>query len=840
PKLAPSISVPPTTPDIEQSPARQLPSNSTSPQLANTLAPPADGSPIPQANTMFPSPAPSEETNVMRPDTNNTDGASRVAGPVTVLESPREAQPAYSFPTAPQQSVVKPDHFTRQDCLVAIQTFYSRNSIREGSTDQQRMDVLKEAVGLLDWPYMTLHQYYCLASLDRQYIPSNLLALSSWNQGMAVITEVLDTNNNLSPVVLRWFANFPMTLLELRSRWPRQFEEQMKGFERFVESSKFFTPLKQICQQRRYPPLVGELESYLGIESRVFQKIVFTAIRRSFWSRRDLISPSEYEVDKVFTTHQDYYYQRKKELPPQAALLYAEQFTKRDYQQFGERFKQLYIAHEQWTRQRSSHPPPRAPGSVMSLPTLPSQPEAAPTKSMAQAQAPVHYPQSIDVPSGQHIRSQQTNSPTTPSFAAHARKPDGTVVLDALANASGLRGGGHQPAHPAVLRSVQPIPSTPHLAQPNPSASRAIPPNPSASRTVQQNPSAIRTVQPRCSARQQKGYFLPDSGWSQPQPTEPNPSMSALHQVHLRSPLLRGQEGISKLYQYFKSFALAPRRLDGAAAAVVKWTFEISEEAMKTIPIDIPGSWGEPNTRVLNVDSEVYRLRCAKWSSPGVPDEQTWAVTGTSWVSCGFFSLNGSSLIPRRKLHNGKDLPIDITPLLKAGTNTLEMTILQRDEDESYLKYFMAIEVIGMKRHEDIRHDCLTMNYIPATETVAAIKKRLNHADTDDEIAIVQSSLSIQLFDPFSASRMCDIPVRGKYCLHYDCFDLETFLNTRKRKGDVSVADHWRCPICKGDARPHRLVVDGFLEEVGGKLAEQGLSNTRAIVVDADGAWKPK
>jgi hypothetical protein len=104
----------------------------------------------------------------------------------------------------------------------------------------------------------------------------------------------------------------------------------------------------------------------------------------------------------------------------------------------------------------------------------------------------------------------------------------------------------------------------------------------------------------------------------------------------------------------------------------------------------------------------------------------------------------------------------------------------------------------------------------------------------------VESNLTINLFDPFSASKICDIPVRSKACLHNDCFDLDTFLDTRRRKGDVSVPDGWRCPICNADARPNHLIVDGFLEEVKKQLDAQNLSNTRAIIVQQDGSWIPK
>jgi hypothetical protein len=119
------------------------------------------------------------------------------------------------------------------------------------------------------------------------------------------------------------------------------------------------------------------------------------------------------------------------------------------------------------------------------------------------------------------------------------------------------------------------------------------------------------------------------------------------------------------------------------------------------------------------------------------------------------------------------------------------------------------------------------------------IKSKLAAHD-DDEITVVESTLTLGMFDPFSQARMCDIPVRSKACPHNDCFDLETFLNTRPRKGDASVADQWKCPICKSDARPHMLLVDGFMEDVRKQLVSRGLARTRHILVRQDGSWQPK
>ncbi|KAK8162646.1 hypothetical protein BKA80DRAFT_273268 [Phyllosticta citrichinensis] len=98
------------------------------------------------------------------------------------------------------------------------------------------------------------------------------------------------------------------------------------------------------------------------------------------------------------------------------------------------------------------------------------------------------------------------------------------------------------------------------------------------------------------------------------------------------------------------------------------------------------------------------------------------------------------------------------------------------------------------------------------------------------------SRITINLVDPQSASRICEVPVRSIACHHRDCFDLATFLASRP--GIVTGVDEWRCPICRADARPAHLIVDGFLTDVRRQLELRGeLDTAKAIIVEADGSW---
>jgi hypothetical protein len=125
----------------------------------------------------------------------------------------------------------------------------------------------------------------------------------------------------------------------------------------------------------------------------------------------------------------------------------------------------------------------------------------------------------------------------------------------------------------------------------------------------------------------------------------------------------------------------------------------------------------------------------------------------------------------------------------------------------------------------------------------------LQPSDSDD-IIINDETLTISLADPFSATRFTD-PVRGSQCKHLECFDLETWLQTRPPKperigggpeqkgGEPSMVDVWRCPICSLDARPVSLWIDEYFAGVRRSLVSNGDMRTKTISVTANGQWVP-
>ncbi|KAG9803997.1 hypothetical protein KCU77_g22973, partial [Aureobasidium melanogenum] len=238
----------------------------------------------------------------------------------------------------------------------------------------------------------------------------------------------------------------------------------------------------------------------------------------------------------------------------------------------------------------------------------------------------------------------------------------------------------------------------------------------------------------------------------------------------------------------------------------------------------------------------MLRLRCCEVApSQPLPTENKWVLLDGSWPVQAYFAIDKIPLEPRRKLHHGKYLPIDITHCISSETNKLVVRVNRSKYDKSPFNYAVAIEVVGFASRNGIKEACMK-RLVPPEQILDSIKKSLTSHDDD---LIVQSNFTLQLYEPFSNAKIFDLPVRGFDCLHKQAFDLDVFLDTRLEqqsqppKARISKVDAWKCPICKADCRPQSLVVDGFLMAVRDSLAARNMLKTRAINVESDGSWTP-
>jgi hypothetical protein len=366
---------------------------------------------------------------------------------------------------------------------------------------------------------------------------------------------------------------------------------------------------------------------------------------------------------------------------------------------------------------------------------------------------------------------------------------------------------------------------------------------PSHGATPPRYPNASGTTNHRPSLRQSPyANDLVPSGDASPKstPVQPNTARVSLHQAHLRSPNPGNRQLVASsqpLYRHVTGYALAPTSLNNELYAQ-HVTLSILQVMCDNVPRTSSGLQpGEPGIRTLQEGSVLYRLRCCKKLPASRFDtEASWMTATNTWPNIYTFNLNGTYLEPRRKLHHGRCLPIDLSAFLHVGNNTLSVYTVPDPSVTSTDSYVVAIEQVSVSSHASIFS---AIKLISAEDSLAAIKRSLeNPPNEDEEIAITSSTPTIPLLEPYRNQRICDTPARGSACLHRECFDLETFLSQRKREqpGYPCVPDCWHCPICNGDARPQTLVKGGFLVQVKEELAQKGVLGTRAIVVQADGS----
>lgn len=331
---------------------------------------------------------------------------------------------------------------------------------------------------------------------------------------------------------------------------------------------------------------------------------------------------------------------------------------------------------------------------------------------------------------------------------------------------------------------------------------------------------------------------------------------SSLHQAHLRSPKRMPRElrqPTERHYQAVKGFPILPFATP-PQPYLYKFKFTIPEMDYGKITKDEKVKGSALPVNLYSSGSLRVRIRCCyRRKSAGPFTQNTWAVTDTRWPEHIFMELNGAALGIRRKAHYSKDIPVEASSAIVPGENLLSIFIAPGGSAPSNQEPCIAVELVETLSHSDILQMVRTHGKEPADKTREIIRSRLAGSSEDDELAMVDD-LSIDLADPFTMS-IFNTPVRGESCTHLECFDLETWLNTRLGKKccycnnapgcincakEPSFVDKWKCPLCGSDARPYNLRIDEYLVEVRSQLESENKLRSKSILVSPDGTWRPK
>lgn len=778
-----------------------------------------------------------------------------------------------------------------QYILDAIVAKSSKSLDLPESVELPRVRLLRDACNSRDLVYLALHQVYCFST----YAPSEFAVLPGFpgkpTYGLKVVEQLLVENKRLSGDFLKWCVHFPRPpqVMMTNSLYRAALQQVPQCLNLFHDH---WTSYDVEVRGRGYPPLIDELVVRFGVTSSVLLSIIFLAMcRRLYGSRhevqlRDLWVKNKHNYNRRF---------QGRSSPP------AEQMQ-RENEQLVNAYLSLHhlqlnspgmVAASPGSplinspqlgtaaphplpltftaREQSISQPPPPPSQSQRL-SKPASPVAMPAPANNRDQAMRLATAPTGVQRRASLNSSGSPIPGSPQVLAssHTRAPSNAANRPSsrgVTTAQPMTRPTNTVCHPQFMLIQQmfgpirsPMNSRNHAtSSPAPAsglAQQGIPPRQAQARanaptrpraesetntTVARGPFSrshqFRTAVPHTT-------FIPHPGSMPINAVRPNPVRVSLHQAHLRDPMLKmvrqgpaGEEE-TELFQWLHSFKVAPTAL-GLTESAFHWQFSLSNLDCQRLPRDISRGIGERSLRILTEGCKVYRLRCIKVPPAAKTlSGHAWTVAETVWPSVLYIFVNNTELYVRRKIHNGKDLPLDITDYVQEGVNTISLHFIRNAAESKDVLYVAGVEVFDTAEYATVKG--LVQN-VSASDSRARIQERLSPHAGDEDVSIVNDDLTVNLVDPFMA-RIFNIPVRGNTCAHQECFDLDTFFMTRSSKsGKGPMKENWNCPICGADARPQNLIVDAFLEEVHAELKRTNrLGDARAIQIKADGTWELK
>jgi len=334
-------------------------------------------------------------------------------------------------------------------------------------------------------------------------------------------------------------------------------------------------------------------------------------------------------------------------------------------------------------------------------------------------------------------------------------------------------------------------------------------------------------------------------------PADAHPEVYAMYQSHLTNKAMKlvdyytEPEHTVPLYQVVNDLPLSPNQLKFSTDKPShRFTFEVSEDNFKHRPVEEVVSDYRPSQWRVNRATRFFRFRCAKYipQQDGNTVQKTWMDTPTFWPLHCYFNCNGQQLELRRSNQWHKNLPVDLIPFIKAGQNTIDVFVnkLPNQKVETFVG---AVECIKLGTADTIIKD-VSERVKRAEDFIQSLasKSKSSAEQDDDELSIVSESVQVSIYDPIMGSGICKTPVRSVHCGHKECFDLETFLQSRTKRpeNDVFEADTWACPICKAYSAPSTLHIEEYFVNVRNELVKHGRMDARSIVINKGGTWSVK
>ena len=744
------------------------------------------------------------------------------------------------------------------------------NGLRDrGNVEMPRLELLQDACHKADMEYLLVHQLFCWRNL---YGPlTNCPYLEGVKQdhddGLAILEELLSSNEQVSRDGILWFANFPLPLTYPRLKITDIMQAERRTLDVLSHMNKGWKGIKSSYSVHRIPPSCRDITQLLGIYSPVLQQIVFRTLIRTMWigqrdacmalcenvfikSQASATHAPNSTTEAPNTTHMDYHqilfqHQNHGELTQHSnqSDCAAHSPSRHQILPFQGSPAQSHLSSSQSTP-APIIPRPAPISTQIMPPSVNSVPLSAPiinrrafgfgARSVPQSpanSAGLHVLRSNSLSNDEASRQraqimlQQTNHSATVQVPIEQSRQVMTSRSPSIPNH--LFPYVHMNPPSFGLPAGAGTASTVNISPNNPFVS-ALQPMPTAQQLIQNTTHAVN---------RSPSVFVnaptPNSKYSLP--AFPDPALTAIHQAQVKSPRLvpadpNDSRWIAKSSRFVTSFMLSGSLLDKETTYVfcgaVLDRSLIERRAIKYLgPLAM-------SIRPVTNGSLTFRVRCVEFAEGSeTPPKTGWITSETTWPPNIAISVNGIALEIRKKSHHGKDLPVDVTEIVKEGQNEIKSAVLSLPDTRK--RYLIGLEAVQVTDESQVRS-------LVRTESSDDARKRLlsrfqNH---DPDIEIIQPHITVDLTDPFT-SRIYETPTRSKKCSHIQCFDLDVFLQTRNVSDPLQpcAPEDFKCPICKADARPPLLVIDAFFANIRRSLIEMDRLDAKAVQLKEDGSW---
>ena len=214
-----------------------------------------------------------------------------------------------------------------------------------------------------------------------------------------------------------------------------------------------------------------------------------------------------------------------------------------------------------------------------------------------------------------------------------------------------------------------------------------------------------------------------------------------------------------------------------------------------------------------------------------------------SWFDYGTVSMNEmivselNPLLLNSCLKKRKDEKITIKQYMKSDVNEIKITIKDYPNEEEAKTYridkkaefLIGVYLIKKISPNELMKSLIEKNKKSEEECKSFLQSYFSQDLCNHEDDIYLDQMKINLLDPIDF-QVIKTPCRGRFCKHYNCFSLETFLTITKDSNPRK----WRCPICKKPC--YEFQIDEYLLRILNEAKNESKKIKEMILFD-DGRY---